>query len=57
MEMPDTCEGPLIWFGIEPPEQGAILECANPDCGYFIATGSFHNKAHAQSPMLPEGLT
>lgn len=44
------CEGPMIWFETE---DGAILECP---CGYVVTTGNFNDDAHAETPVLREGL-
>lgn len=51
------CPGPLIWFNITPKDDepvGAVLECAK--CGYIIATGGVMDAAHAETPLLREGL-
>lgn len=51
----EPCEGPLIWFGVgAPDEDAALLECAR--CGYLIVTGNWHDRAHANTPFLREGL-
>lgn len=53
----ETCEGPLIWFGVgAPDEDAAILECAAMSCGYLIVSGNWNDQAHAETPMLREGL-
>lgn len=50
-----TCPGPLVWFDAGPEEAaGAIVECAT--CGYIATTGNFHDPAHAQTPVMGEGL-
>lgn len=60
-----TCPGPLIWwYDVFPsPAEAAagglpaaILECALCDCGYLIVTGNLHDEAHAETPLLREGL-
>lgn len=47
-----TCPGPLIWFDATP--SAAIVECAT--CGYACVTGSLLDDAHADAPLLREGL-
>lgn len=50
-----TCGGPLVWFDAGPePQDGAIVECAS--CDYVATTGNFHDDAHAQTPVMKEGL-
>lgn len=49
--MSEACEGPLIWFDVEPD---AVLECAA--CDYIIVTGNFHDEPHAHTPWIKEGL-
>lgn len=53
-----TCEGPLIWYSVSGPdtieETAAILACTR--CTYLIVSGSFHDPAHAFTPVLREGL-
>lgn len=49
-----TCPGPLVWFSVGIDEDAAILECAS--CDYLIVTGSFNDEAHADVPLLREGL-
>jgi hypothetical protein len=55
----EQCPGPLIWrdVGLSEDGLGAVLECAAPDCGYFMATGSPYDQAHRETPLLREGLT
>lgn len=56
------CPGPLVWFEAPPsPAEAdngvllaAILECAR--CDYLIVTGTFHDAAHVNTPLLMEGL-
>lgn len=48
------CEGPLVWF--DAAGGGAVLECADQSCDYFITTGSLHNKEHAHTDLLRGGL-
>jgi hypothetical protein len=53
----ETCPGPLVWFSAlaaNQEESGAVLECGT--CGYIIATGSFNDEAHAETPVLREGV-
>jgi len=45
------CEGPLIWY---PCEGGGVLECAT--CGHITVTGNFNEYAHAETPVMAEGL-
>jgi len=47
-----TCPGPLIWYDVE--DVGAVLECAH--CDYIIVTGNFHDTAHADTPLMREGM-
>ena len=49
-----TCSGPLIWFDIDSDPPSAVLECAT--CGYVVTTGNFHDEAHADTPLLREGI-
>lgn len=49
-----ACEGPLIWFAVGDPEDSAILECAA--CDYLVITGGWNDAAHADTPLLREGL-
>lgn len=48
----EMCPGPLVWFDV--PPDAAILECSA--CGYVIITGSYHDEAHALTPLMKEGL-
>jgi hypothetical protein len=48
--MNQGCPGPLLWFDVERDPPAAVLECAA--CGYVIATGSFNDKEHAETPVL-----
>lgn len=51
----EPCPGPLIWFDVGVDHSlGAVLECAA--CGYIVCTGNFHEPAHAETPLLREGL-
>lgn len=55
------CEGPLIWYSVEDVIPGVIdcagiLRCNQPECGYIIVTTNLHDQAHANTPVLPEGL-
>lgn len=50
------CDGPLIWFPVDAEDSSAVLECAAQGCDYIIATGSFHDAAHANAGILREGL-
>lgn len=46
-----TCDGPMVWFTVEPDE--AILECA---CGeVFIGSGTFLPVSHADTALMREG--
>jgi len=49
-----VCPGPLVWFAVGDPEDAAILECAA--CGYLVVTGGWNDHAHADTPVLREGL-
>ncbi|MFI7073466.1 hypothetical protein [Micromonospora sediminicola] len=48
-----ACEGPLVWF--DAPPDSAVLECSV--CGYVVVAGNFHDEAHADTPLIREGLT
>lgn len=51
------CPGPLIWFPAGPDDNaGAVLECAAAGCTYLVATGWWNDQAHAETPLLREGL-
>jgi hypothetical protein len=50
MNETEQCAGPLLWFDVGYPPDSAVLECAV--CGYLIATGSFNDIAHAETPVL-----
>lgn len=47
------CAGPLIWYDAG---DSAILECARPECGYVIVSGTFNDDRHNDTPLLREGL-
>jgi hypothetical protein len=49
-----SCDGPLVWFDVEGDPPAAVLECAA--CGYILTSGNFHDEAHAETPMLREGM-
>lgn len=52
-----TCPGPLFWFDIagdDDHDPAAVLECAA--CGYVVTTGNLHDDAHADTPLLREGI-
>lgn len=48
------CPGPLVWFDLsdDPDHPAAVLECAAVGCDYVIGTGSFHDTAHPDTPMI-----
>jgi hypothetical protein len=48
------CNGTLVWYFAGPEPNGAVLHCSR--CGEINVTGNFTDPAHADSPIMREGL-